>query len=133
MNQVQSIAYGEGKFLVSGVCVRAGEDLAVTLLGGEKSHIGAVAVAQEAQNAATRAKTVSVSVICLPGHKEDELARAAALRLSRALGNSVSVSVGIHVNNASQADIQQLLDNTHHVLERIERCFAGERGSKAAL
>jgi hypothetical protein len=54
---------------------RIGPDLLVAIWGGEAPHIGAVAAAQPRPSLRNPAVTsASASVICYPGHKEDDLA-----------------------------------------------------------
>jgi hypothetical protein len=62
------------------------------------------------------------------GHKEDELAREAALRFAARLGGRVLVSAGLHIDLADAGDIRLLLDNCRAALdlalEKLED-FAG--------
>ncbi|MBN2666725.1 MAG: hypothetical protein JXR67_09460, partial [Bacteroidales bacterium] len=59
------------------VCL-IGKDLLVAIWGGEKPHIGAVSVAQPRPSLKDPKRVSSTaSVICILGHKEDELAKAA--------------------------------------------------------
>jgi hypothetical protein len=79
------------------VCVSAGTDLVVAVGGGERPHVGAVALALSLPSLRDPARlTNSSSLLAVPGHKEEDLARDGALRLSRALGRAVVVTVGIH-------------------------------------
>lgn len=53
-----------------------GQDLLVAISGGEKPHIGAVSVAQPRPSLKDPKHTsATASVICLIGHKEDEIAK----------------------------------------------------------
>jgi hypothetical protein len=61
----------------------------------------------------------SASVLCAVWHKEDKLARDVALRLSAALGRTVTVIAGLHVDAAASGDIRILLQNCDQVLERL--------------
>ncbi len=61
----------------------------------------------------------SASVLCVVGHKEDELARGVALRLSAALGCTVTVVAGLHVDDATGGDIKALLANCDNAIERL--------------
>jgi len=76
-----------------------GEDLAVTLSGGDRPHIGAVALSQARPSLkGDGARSATTSVLAILGHKEDELARSLAARLAAALGGSVCVACGIHLD-----------------------------------
>jgi hypothetical protein len=103
-----------------------GEDVLVAIWGGEKPHIGAVAVAQPRPSLRDAAVTSSsASVICLVGHKEDELAKAAAEILAAALETQVVVTAGIHWDNLAPEAIQRIVRNSEILVDMIlQRCVA---------
>jgi hypothetical protein len=103
-----------------------GEDVLVAIWGGEKPHIGAVAVAQPRPSLRDPAVTSSsASVICLVGHKEDELAKAAAEILAAALETQVVVTAGIHWDNLAPEAIQRIVRNSEILVDMIlQRCVA---------
>ena len=103
-----------------------GSDLLVAIWGGDKPHIGAVAVAQPRPSLKDPAVTSSsASVICLVGHKEDELAKAAAEILAAALKTQVVVTAGIHWDNLSPEAIQRVVHNSESLVDMIlEKCIA---------
>ena len=101
-----------------------GEDVLVAIWGGEKPHIGAVAVAQPRPSLRDPDVTSSsASVICMVGHKEDELAKAAAEILSAALETPVVVTAGIHWDNLAPEGIQHVVRNSEILVDMIlQRC-----------
>jgi gallate decarboxylase subunit D len=106
--------------LVEASVLRCGNDLVVALQGGTRHHIGATAMAVPRPSLADPSKVSSTaSVLCVVGHKEDELARGVALRLSAALACTVTVVAGLHVDNAGGDDIRFLLENCERVIERL--------------
>ena len=89
-------------------CVRMGEDCCLTLCGGEREHIGAVAVAQPRPSLADPARTsATASVIALPGHQEDQLARELALKVAASLKVVVCVVCGIHLHDPTPAMLDE--------------------------
>jgi len=97
-----------------------GDDVLVAIWGGEKPHIGAVAVAQPRPSLKDPAVTSSsASVICLVGHKEDELAKAAAEILAAALETQVVVTAGIHWDNLAPEAIQRIVRNSEILVDMI--------------
>jgi hypothetical protein len=102
-----------------------GEDVLVAIWGGEKPHIGAVAVAQPRPSLKDPEVTSSsASVICLVGHKEDELAKAAAEILAAALETQVVVTAGIHWDNLAPEAIQRIVENSEILVDMIlQRCI----------
>ena len=102
-----------------------GEDVLVAIWGGEIPHIGAVAVAQPRPSLKDPDVTSSsASVICRVGHKEDELAKAAAEILEDALETHVVVTAGIHWDNLAPEAIQRIVRNSEVLFDMIlQRCI----------
>ena len=101
-----------------------GEDVLVAIWGGEKPHIGAVAVAQPRPSLRDPDVTSSsASVICMVGHKEDELAKATAEILAATLKTQVVVTAGIHWDNLAPEGIQHVVRNSEILVDMIlQRC-----------
>ncbi len=92
-----------------GLCVEAkaqylGEDIIVSVGGGTLHHIGAVSLAvyEHERDSAT------VSTVCVYSHRDDAVSSYFAKTISREMKCTVSVSAGIHVDNASEAQIAEL-------------------------
>lgn len=104
-----------------------GPDLLVAIWGGEKPHIGAVAVAQPRPSLKDPEVTsATASVICNVGHKEDELVKAASEILSSVLKTQVVVTGGIHWDNLDEKGIRQIIQNSEILVDIIlEKCVAG--------
>jgi gallate decarboxylase subunit D len=103
-----------------------GDDVLVAIWGGEKPHIGAVAVAQPRPSLRDPEVTSSsASVICRVGHKEDDLVKAAAEILAAALDTYVVVTGGIHWDDLAPEAIQQVVRNSEILVDMIlQRCVA---------
>ena len=108
---------------------RQGRDLQV-LCGGGASHIGAVALAApnhgQAQNAdaahlASQPEQVEAHLLALPGHREDALALRMAQSMAEALHCAVCVCAGIHYDNITRAEIQQIEQMAQDL---TQRCIA---------
>lgn len=100
---------GAGALRVEVQAQWVGADLVVTIGGGTKAHVGAVAIAQPRPSLKGDGRvSATASVITLLGHKEDELARWAALHLAAKLNRTVVVTAGIHIDDASIDQIIQL-------------------------
>ena len=98
----------------------------MAIWGGEKPHIGAVAVAQPRPSLKDPDMTsATASVICYVGHKEDELVKAAAEIIAATLNTRVVVTAGIHWDNIDQDGIDTILKNSKKIVELIvEQCIA---------
>jgi hypothetical protein len=126
--QALSLKTGEGKFEVCLNAVFMGRDVAVTISGGETPHIGAVAVAIPRKSLrGDGSDSASVSVICIPGHKEDELVQTTAKKLSIVWGCHVTVTAGLHIDRATPSDIEILNLNVETLIsELIEKMQKNE-------
>jgi hypothetical protein len=102
-----------------------GADVLVAIWGGEKPHIGAVAVAQPRPSLKDpKLTSSSASVICLVGHKEDELVKATAEILAATLKTQVVVTAGIHWDNLAPQAIQQIIRHSEILVDKImARCI----------
>jgi len=110
---ILEVSIGEGKHHVNGKAVMAGKDLVVSIQGGERHHIGAVALAVP-RSSLKDPKSVSAtaSVLTLTGHKEDVLAKQISLKISKELRCVTVVVVGIHIEKASKKDIEKMVANS---------------------
>jgi len=108
------------------VCVACGEDLVVVIGGGEKYHVGAAALAISVRSVADPAhRTSSSSLVSVPGHKEEDLARTSSIRLSRALGTSVVVTAGVHEDRIAPDRIAVYLGLSERLVDLIARAYQG--------
>jgi hypothetical protein len=87
-----------------------GNDLLVSVFGGDEYHIGGIAVAYPTRSHYRDATTVSVSTLTLPGHKDYIVANSTAERLCKSLNKTTVVCVGIHMQRASAQEIQTAVD-----------------------
>jgi hypothetical protein len=116
-----------GKYDISASVRLIGRDLLVAIWGGEKPHIGAVAVAQPRPSLKDPTVTsANVSVFSYLGHKEDELAKAAAEVLAAALKTNVVVTAGIHWDQLPAEGIRQVVRNSESLVDRILDTIASE-------
>ncbi|GAU08642.1 hypothetical protein [Desulfoplanes formicivorans] len=105
--------------------VPMGTDLCVAVFGGHRPHIGAVALAEPRPSLRdNRVTSATVSVLAVTGHKEDELARTVARDMASALNVRVSVSCGIHVDQAQHVHIREIVNAvdalTRQVIQQLQ-------------
>jgi len=110
----------EGAYDLEAYVRRIGMDFVVAIWGGDRPHIGAVSVAQPRPSLKDPDVTsASASVICILGHKEDELAKAVSEILSSSLNAVVTVIAGIHWDNISAQGVQQIVKNSEILTDMI--------------
>jgi hypothetical protein len=77
--------------------VRVGEDLVVAIGGGQRPHVGCVVLAVPYPSKARPDEwSASCSLLTIPPHKEEPIARGIAERLASGLGRVVVVTAGVH-------------------------------------
>lgn len=105
------LSVGEGRYEITAVVTFCEQDLAVIMTGG-KAHIGTAALAVPRPSLTGNPEiSATASVLCVNGHREDGLARESSLYLAAKINASVLVAVGMHLDDAKAADIEQLVTN----------------------
>jgi hypothetical protein len=104
-----------------------GEDLVVAVGGGERPHVGSVVLAQPVPSKSPgKAWTASCSVLTIPPHKEEPLARGIATRLAEALGRVTVVTAGVHDDNLDADGVACYLRLGEELGEELARRLARE-------
>ena len=105
---------------------RAGRDLVVVLEGGDAPHVGCVVLSQARPSTANPERvSVTTSVLAMPPHKEEPVARTVAELLARELGCVVVATAGIHEDGLDPAGIGVWLELTREVASRLVECLRG--------
>jgi hypothetical protein len=105
---------GEGSARVNITVNSMGSDLVVRIYN-QNAHIGAVAVGDyDYEN-----ERASVSLITRLGHKDDALAREAAYLLSKSIRRPVCVIAGVHLDNITGEEIDEILANTKTAISEV--------------
>ena len=123
--------FGAVPYEVEGIAVYDGLDIAITIGGGTKYHIGATAIAHfhpSLKN--TSSGTASVSVVSVPGHKEDQLVRNTAIKFANEIRCTVVVNAGMHIEQATREDIDKLCENYEQLTDLLLRNILIDRSNK---
>jgi len=102
-------------------------------MGGNKPHVGAVALAIPRISLTGRGRSASVSILTVPGHKDDELARPAALKLAASLNCPVTVIAGVHIDDITLQEIGLVRDNATRAVSGIIKISRRESQSREFL
>jgi len=117
---VFTVSSGRGKYRLTALVAAAGDDLVISIIGGDRPHVGAVAAAYCAASAGSGERPdVSASVITLPGHREDGIARMTALKLAKRFGVNVAVTAGMHWDGISKAGIAAVVKTAALLCDEI--------------
>lgn len=106
---------GEGVYSLEAKASFLGNDLLVSVGGGTSPHIGAVSLAvyEPLRNSAT------VSTLTVFSHRDDAVAAHFAKAISREMKCTVTVSAGIHIDDARQEDVKMLWDNSRCLCDEL--------------
>ncbi len=117
-----TLVAGEMPYQVQASAFPVGGDLVVTVCGGDKPHVGAVAVSIPRPSLSDpQAISSTTSVFALVGHKEDELAKKMAGGLASSLNRKIVLTVGIHVDGITASGVREVERNCSKLLERLLR------------
>lgn len=96
-----------------------GEDVMVAIYGGDRAHIGAVAISMpRTSHQDAKAVSATTSVFVFPGHKEDELAKCSAEQMAKSINKRIVLTCGIHMNKISAEDIDRIQENVARLVSQ---------------
>ncbi|BDU71995.1 proteasome assembly chaperone 4 family protein [Mesoterricola silvestris] len=110
-----TLTASRGRVALRMTCVPMGRDLSVSLSGGDREHIGAVALGLPRP----KGDGATTSVLAVLGHREDDLARSIATRLASRLGVAVSVACGIHVDDIRREELPVVLEMSGELADKL--------------
>lgn len=105
------ISCGEGRYLINVLALVTADGISITLTGGEKPHVGAMAMSVPGSSAENNKMSCDTWIIPRAGHKDDQAAAQVARQVCLATGQPVAVTAGIHIDQAEDWEIEQLLDH----------------------
>lgn len=116
-----TIKTNEGtKFELTLALQKCGDDFNISIFGGDKPHIGAVALAIANIRGYTRKYSPTVNVLTVIDHKDDEIARFVAKDLAIYFNAQVVVTAGVHIDNASKEDLLETMKNVTEILRMLK-------------
>jgi len=102
-----------------------GEDLVVAVGGGERPHVGCVVLAVPIPSrTAPNTWSASCSVMTIPPHKEEPIARGVASQLAAACGRVTVVTAGVHDDNLDRSGVETYLRLGEELAREVARRMA---------
>ena len=89
------------------------------LTGGESPHVGGVVLAVPRPSLTGEGASCDCWLIPVPGHKDLDVAVPIAKAICKTIGAPVSLTAGIHMDNAEDSDIQAFSNNCADAGEEI--------------
>ena len=109
-----------GRFKITAITTAIGKDIQVVICGGDRPHIGAVALAQPRASLRNPEKTsATCSVLSVLGHKEDIVVKHASEKLAASLKTNVVVTAGIHWDVFKEEDVATVMECLNLLLTSI--------------
>lgn len=99
-----------------------GEDISVTVTGGERPHIGSVSVAIPRPSLSGSGEvSATVSTFNVTGHMDNAIGDKFAKALAARFNCVCSVTCGVHIDGLDQAGIQSVLELSNELLDKVIR------------
>ncbi len=113
------VCCGEGRYQVTISAITTDEGIAVVITGGTKSHVGAVVLSSPRSSLKDNSASCDSWIIPLPTHKDDIIAKEIAESFCRQLKVPVSVTAGVHIDNASGDELMLLRQNCQNAGKQL--------------
>lgn len=107
--KLRNIDKGAGRSHINLIMEETNEGYCGILTGGEKSHVGGVALVYPIQS--KQGCEYEIEKISIPGHKDAIAAGTVAELISKAMCTPVVIMAGIHIDNASKEEIEEIIAN----------------------
>ena len=96
-----------------------GDDVVVAVGGGDRPHVGCVVLAVPTPGRGPTGYSPSTSVLTIPPHKEEPIARAVAERVCSRLGRVTVVTAGVHEDGIDRDGIETYLRLGEELAEAV--------------
>ncbi|MCL1847843.1 MAG: hypothetical protein FWF91_07765 [Coriobacteriia bacterium] len=110
---------GDGRYQVTLKLEEIPGGLWAGLFGGDLSHVGAVVLANPRSSLSGEGESCDLWTLHLPGHLDHLVAEPMARRLCTELQIPISLTVGIHLDNATQQEIELMSDHCETLTEML--------------
>jgi len=120
MAEAKTFIFGALPYKLSAEVKLIGSDLLVVITGGDKPHIGSVAVAMPRPSLQNRrVMSATSSVYNVPGHKDQVIAQRISEVLSSKLNCTAVVMAGFHSDGISEKGIKKVIENAEKLAQKI--------------
>ena len=120
MRTINIIVDENTKYEICLTAIVCGKDLSVTICGGTHHHVGAVALACGCLPDGSPLKySATVSTLVALDHKDDMVAKAVAKKMADFIHGNVTVTAGIHIDDAKPEELKILQENCMQACETL--------------
>ncbi len=111
--RVVQASTGRGRLRIEGLAIPTENGVLIAVFGGEKPHVGAIALAIPRPSLRQPQKiSATTSTLTLTGHKDDEIAKPAAELAAKKLKVPAVAVAGVHVDKPRKGEIRKLVENS---------------------
>ena len=116
--RTETVCVGEGAFALEAVLTVTPRGIVVFVCTPEFAHVGATA---QAIPRPEPGRTATVSLLAVPCHRDEIPAHDIAAALATRFSVPCVASTGYHVDNATPADLQKMLDVNKQLITALEK------------
>lgn len=124
--RTETVCIGEGAFALEAVLTVTPRGIVVCACTPEFAHVGATA---QAIPRPEPGRTATVSLLAVPCHRDEIPAHDIAAALATKFSVPCVASTGYHVENATPADLQKMLDVNQQLIAVLEKHIGEMRES----
>jgi hypothetical protein len=134
MKVISSVAISLRVCTINAGIIDTGRGYSITISGGTRPHIGAVAFAVPHTGLADKnSPSATVSMIQAPGHRDGLIAVPVAEALAKRFGEIITVAAGVHIGDpeaytAPVESIQEIIDDIPLIIKRIVQTIDSKTG-----
>jgi len=108
---MQEFTAGDGRYQVTLKLEETGKGLVGFLYGGDLPHVGGVVLANPRESLTGEGQSCDVWTLHLPGHLDHVVAESMAKKLCTAFQVPLSLTAGIHLDDATPEELDILTKN----------------------
>lgn len=116
--RTETVCVGEGAFALEAMLTVTPRGIVVFACTPEFAHVGATA---QAIPRPEPGRTATVSLLAVPCHRDEIPAHDIAAALATRFSVPCVASTGYHVDNATPADLQKMLDVNKQLITALEK------------
>lgn len=113
----ETVHVGEGAFALEAVVTVTPRGIVVFACTPDYAHVGATA---QAIPRPEPGRTATVSLLAVPCHRDEIPAHDIAAALATKFNMPCAASTGYHVENATSADLQKMLETNQELIAALE-------------
>lgn len=106
--------------------IHMGKDYTIAVYGGDTPHVGAVVMSVARPSLTGNGIGVTSSVLSGMGHKDDVIAKWFAEEIAKKTASTVVCSCGIHVDDITPEQIEQVQKSCGILLQKILNSIENE-------